>query len=111
VDEALRERSATEETATVLLAHHPHTFTQLAGRKIALTLSGHTHGGQLGFGDGSAVEKLYPYARGLYRMNGEPDAASQLFVSSGLGHWLPCRVNCPPEAVVFEIQPAPPRLS
>jgi predicted MPP superfamily phosphohydrolase len=111
VDEALRERSATEETATVLLAHHPHTFTQLAGRKIALTLSGHTHGGQLGFGDGSAVEKLYPYARGLYRMNGEPDAASQLFVSSGLGHWLPCRVNCPPEAVVIELQPAPPRLS
>lgn len=106
LDEALRERSATEETATVLLAHHPHSFTQIGDRRIALTLSGHTHGGQLGFGEGSAVESLYPYARGLYRRAGDA-ASSQLFVSSGLGHWLPCRVNCPPEAVVIELQPAP----
>lgn len=107
LDEALRERSASEETTTVLLAHHPHSFTQIGGRKIALTLSGHTHGGQLGFGEGSAIEHLYPYARGLYRQAGQAGGESQLFVSSGLGHWLPCRLNCPPEAVVIELQPAP----
>lgn len=107
LDEALRQRSASEETATVLLAHHPHSFTQIGGRRIALTLSGHTHGGQLGYGEGSAIERLYPYARGLYRQAGEGAASSQLFVSSGLGHWLPCRINCPPEAVVIELQPAP----
>ncbi|HNN92074.1 MAG TPA: metallophosphoesterase [Pseudomonadota bacterium] len=107
LDEALRQRSESEGTATVLLAHHPHSFTQIGGRRIALTLSGHTHGGQLGYGEGSAIERVYPYARGLYRQAGEGAASSQLFVSSGLGHWLPCRINCPPEAVVIELQPAP----
>jgi len=106
LDAALAERSASEPTTTVLLAHHPHTFTQIAGRNIALVISGHTHGGQLGLGQGSAIESLYPYARGLYRGAGSVDATSQLFVSSGLGHWLPCRLNCPPEAVVIELQPA-----
>jgi len=108
LDAALSERSAGERTTTVLLAHHPHVFTQLAGRQIALTLSGHTHGGQLGLGQGSAIESLFPYARGLYRGAGATDPDSQLFVSSGLGHWLPCRLNCPPEAVVIELQPAEP---
>lgn len=108
LDAALSERSAGEPTTTVLLAHHPHVFTQLAGRKIALTLAGHTHGGQLGLGQGSAIESLFPYARGLYRGAGPVDPDSQLFVSSGLGHWLPCRLNCPPEAVVIELQPGEP---
>ena len=103
LDDALHERTAGEPTATVLLAHHPHVYTQLAGRNVALTLSGHTHGGQLGLGDGSIVEPLYPYARGLYRHPAGDASAGQLFVSSGLGHWLPCRVNCPPEAVVIEL--------
>src|SRR6185369_13418514 len=66
LDEALAERRADEPTTTVLLAHHPHVIGQTMGRKIALTLSGHTHGGQLGFRDGSAIERFYPYARGHY---------------------------------------------
>jgi hypothetical protein len=106
LDAALAERSDAEPTTTVLLSHHPHVFAQAANRRIALQLSGHTHGGQLGLGQGSAIESLYPYARGLYRGAGTVDSSSQLFVSSGLGHWLPCRLNCPPEAVVIELQPA-----
>lgn len=116
LDVALQKRALTEPTLTVLLAHHPHVVTQLAGRNIALMLAGHTHGGQLGLGSGSAIEKFYPYARGLYQVPASPiwtpnsDAPpssisppTQLFVSSGLGHWLPARMNCPPEVVVIEL--------
>lgn len=106
LDAALADRAEHEPTTTVLLSHHPHVFTHAAGRNIALMLSGHTHGGQLGFGQGSLIESLYPYARGLYRGTGTGDERAQLFVSSGLGHWLPCRLNCPPEAVVIELYPA-----
>lgn len=108
LDEALAQRRQDEPTATVLLAHHPHIIEKTQGRNIALTLSGHTHGGQLGLGDGSAIERFYPYARGLYRMPSSPTAQegqSLLFVSSGLGHWLPVRINCPPEVVILELYP------
>lgn len=101
LDETLRERQADE--TTVLLSHHPHVFQHLDGRGVALQLSGHTHGGQLGRGEGSWMEPLYPLARGRYR---SPDGASELFVSAGLGHWLPFRVNCPPEVVLITLVPA-----
>lgn len=101
LDETLRERQADE--TTVLLSHHPHVFQHIGGRGVALQLSGHTHGGQLGLGEGSWLEPLYPLARGRYRA---PDGTSQLFVSAGLGHWLPFRVNCPPEVVIVTLVPA-----
>lgn len=106
LDEALSQRRPDEPTATVLLAHHPHVIEKTLGRNIALTLSGHTHGGQLGLGDGSAIERFYPYARGLYRAPASEPSQSLLFVSSGLGHWLPMRINCPPEVVILELHPA-----
>jgi predicted MPP superfamily phosphohydrolase len=115
LDEALAERKPDEPTTTVLLAHHPHVITQVGERGIALMLAGHTHGGQLGLGDGSAIERFYPYARGLYRVpalaKAQPtehpvQSPTQLFVSSGLGHWLPVRLNCPPEVVLIELFPA-----
>lgn len=102
LDDALRDRVRGE--TTVLLSHHPHVFRQVAGRELALTLAGHTHGGQLGFGARSVIDPVYGYARGLY--HGEVAEQGQLFVSSGLGHWLPFRLGCPPEAVVIELVPA-----
>jgi len=101
LDETLRERQGDE--TTVLLSHHPHVFQHVGDRGLALQLSGHTHGGQLGRGEGSWMEPLYPLARGRYR---SPDGASELFVSAGLGHWLPFRVNCPPEVVLITLVPA-----
>lgn len=99
LDQALRDRRRGD--ATVLLSHHPHVVRHLGGRDVGLMLSGHTHGGQLALGERSLLEPVYGYVRGLF-----PDAAgtgAQLFVSSGLGHWLPWRVGCPPEVVVIEL--------
>lgn len=97
LDSALAERAA--DTFTLMLSHHPHAILASAGRGIGLMLSGHTHGGQVGIGERSLLEPFYGYVRGLYQMGD----GTQLFVGSGLGHWLPFRVNCPPEVVVIEL--------
>src|SRR5207253_129938 len=90
---------------TLLLSHHPHVIRHVAGRRVGLMLSGHTHGGQLGLGDRSLIEPVYGYVRGLYLApqdaaapplqagprDGEP-GRTRLFVSSGTGHWLPWRL-------------------
>lgn len=79
----------------ILLAHHPHAFDAAAEAGMPLTLSGHTHGGQLmwneqlGFGPA-----LFRYWSGLYT-RGE----SKLIVSNGVGNWFPVRVNAPAELI------------
>lgn len=84
---------------SVLMAHHPDFLPAAFSRSVSLTLSGHTHGGQVGWGQGSALSFLYPYMRGVYR-----DGGSFGFVSSGAGHWLPFRLNCPPEAGLITLK-------
>jgi predicted MPP superfamily phosphohydrolase len=79
----------------ILMAHHPHAFDAAADAGLPLTLSGHTHGGQLmlneqlGFGPA-----LFRYWSGLYERD-----QSKLFVSNGVGNWFPLRVNAPAEIV------------
>jgi predicted MPP superfamily phosphohydrolase len=89
--ELLSQRQA--DAFPILLAHHPHAFDY--AEDIPLTLSGHTHGGQLmltkeiGFGPA-----LFRYWSGLYRK-----ADRALVVSNGVGNWFPLRVQAPAEIV------------
>ena len=86
----------------ILLAHHPHAYDEAARQNLPLTLSGHTHGGQLmatqHFGAGSI---MFRYWSGLYSQprawNGPCE--SQLIVSNGIGNWFPLRVNAPAEII------------
>lgn len=89
-----------QEGPVITLAHHPHAFDRLAERDVPLTLSGHTHGGQLmlttpgarlELGAGSL---LFRYIRGFYRRTGRT-----LFVNSGVGNWFPLRIHAPAEIV------------
>jgi uncharacterized protein len=79
----------------ILLAHHPHAFDAAAEAKLPLTLSGHTHGGQLmlnealGFGPA-----MFRYWSGLYERG-----VSKMIVSNGVGNWFPLRVNAPAELI------------
>jgi hypothetical protein len=79
----------------ILLAHHPHAFDPAAEAGIPLTLSGHTHGGQLmlsktvGFGP-----MMFRYWSGEYTKG-----PSKLVVSNGVGNWFPVRANAPAEIV------------
>ncbi|MGH7410602.1 MAG: metallophosphoesterase, partial [Candidatus Methylomirabilis sp.] len=88
---------------TVLLSHRPEIFPRAAARNVALTLSGHYHGGQvkvslLGF-NLSLAHLVSPYTEGLYRLG-----RSYLYVNRGLGTTgTPVRFNAPPEVTLFHL--------
>jgi len=69
---------------TVLLAHDPNLFPEAVTHGIELTLSGHTHGGQLavpGFSRRLTLARLITsFTAGLYRIG-----RSTLYVSRGAG--------------------------
>jgi predicted MPP superfamily phosphohydrolase len=79
----------------IFLAHHPHAFDAAAEAGLPLTLSGHTHGGQLMANSQYGVGPvLFRYWSGLYKKGN-----SQLFVSNGVGNMFPVRINAPAEIV------------
>jgi predicted MPP superfamily phosphohydrolase len=81
------------ESFPILLAHHPHAFDAAAAASVPLTLSGHTHGGQLMLNDQYGFgPALFRYWSGLYSKG-----ASKLVVSNGVGNWFPLRVRAPAE--------------
>lgn len=80
--------------ASVLLAHQPANFEEVARQGLDVQLSGHTHGGQL-FPATMLIGLRWPYTRGLYTAG-----ASRLYVSRGCGFWgPPMRVGSEPELV------------
>ena len=93
----------------ILMAHHPHAYEEAARQNIPLTLSGHTHGGQLmlskNIGAGSLMFRywsgLYTKPRDMALPNG-----SQLVVSNGIGNWFPLRINAPAEIVHLTLRRA-----
>lgn len=83
------------ETFPIFLAHHPHAFDAAVEAGLPLTLSGHTHGGQLMVDDQIGVgPAMFRYWSGLYKKND-----SQLVVSNGVGNMFPIRINAPAEVI------------
>jgi predicted MPP superfamily phosphohydrolase len=79
------------ELPRILLAHQPNYFVEAAGR-VALQLSGHTHGGQINPGFRPA-DLVMRYVAGRYVANG-----TTLWVNRGFGTaGPPTRVGAPPE--------------
>ena len=85
----------------LLLCHRPEGFEAAAKYGFHLTLSGHTHGGQIGLLGRSIFEVLLgiPYLWGSYQRGN-----SRLYTTSGFGHWFPFRLNCPAEAPIITLQ-------
>jgi predicted MPP superfamily phosphohydrolase len=92
----------TSEDPVILLAHEPDIFTRVPAR-VALTLSGHTHGGQIRLPLVPPVWAPTEYgARFLYGHIVEGNR--HLIVSGGLGcSKLPLRLGVPPEIVRVEL--------
>ncbi len=88
----------------IALAHHPHTWDALAPQGVPLTLSGHTHGGQIMFTppnvrpDLGVGRILFHYISGFYRTE-----KTALFVNRGVGNWFPLRINAPAEIVQLQL--------
>ena len=102
----------------LLLSHNPNTFSSAAGLGIALTLSGHTHGGQINVEilshSFSPAKFMTPFVAGLYQL---PNAQSAnqpadnppafLYVNRGLGTLgVPARIGARPEITLLTLQTA-----
>jgi hypothetical protein len=82
------------------LCHRPSNWDLARETGAKLTLSGHTHGGQINLIPGvSSAYLLGPYTSGLYRYQSQA-----LYVSRGLGVvGLPMRVGAAPEIAVITL--------
>jgi predicted MPP superfamily phosphohydrolase len=92
------------QAAHLLLAHNPKAFLRAADLGIPLTLSGHTHGGQIAMKKRPNANLALAHRRsaGTFQSNG-----SMLYVTSGIGAWFPLRVNCPAEIAMLRIRHKP----
>ncbi len=98
VQRSLRKRP--EDAFTILMSHRPRGFDEAARQGVELTLAGHTHGGQLGW-QGRSL--LFPDQPERYMWGHFQKGQSQLYTSSGVGHWLPFRLGCPAEAPLITL--------
>lgn len=91
----------TDDAPVILLAHEPDIFPNVPDR-VALTLAGHTHGGQVRFfGWSPVVPSAYGnrFAYGHVR-----EGARDLVVSGGIGcSILPVRFGVVPEIAMIEL--------
>ncbi len=106
LEQALRARPP--GVPVVLLAHDPALFPAAAARGVDLTLSGHTHGGQLAVPVAprrlNLARFMTPFTAGLYCID-----RSALYVNRGLGTTgPPIRLGVRPEIAVFTLVPADP---
>jgi len=94
--------------ARVLLSHDPTHWQHIVSRRnpeIGLTLSGHTHGMQMGIETKqfrwSPAQYMYRYWAGLYR---KEFTNQYLYVNRGLGHiGYPGRIGILPEITLLEL--------
>ncbi|MER3429620.1 MAG: metallophosphoesterase [Blastocatellia bacterium] len=87
-------RGSFPDEMKLLLAHNPVIFRKAVRRGVDLTLSGHTHGGQIRFTEYQS--RFLPrrrFAAGLHSRGG-----SHIYVTRGIGTVVvPIRFQCPPE--------------
>ncbi|MBN1407523.1 MAG: metallophosphoesterase [Calditrichaceae bacterium] len=88
---------------SILMSHRPKALNVVPDFNIDLVLAGHTHGAQLGFNNRSIFEPMWEenYLWGKYSKG-----KSQLYTSSGVGHWFPFRLGCPAEAPIITLKKA-----
>jgi predicted MPP superfamily phosphohydrolase len=89
---------------TLALAHNPALWPALAERGVDLTLSGHTHYGQLAIPrlNWSLASNFLELAMGIHAREG-----SLLYINPGTNFWgIPFRLGTPPEVTVLTLRRA-----
>jgi predicted MPP superfamily phosphohydrolase len=90
------------DAVVLALAHNPALWPQLFARGVMLTLSGHTHWGQLAIPSRgwSLASPFNTYAMGAYR-----EGRALLYVHPGTNYWgIPFRLGARPEVAVVELR-------
>jgi uncharacterized protein len=107
-DLAATRGKVTDDAPVVLLAHEPDIAIRVPAR-VALQLSGHTHGGQVRlFGWSPVVPSRY----GEKFAYGHTREKCDVIVSGGLGcSIMPFRLGVPPEIVLVTLGGLPPAIS
>ena len=84
----------------ILLSHDPHHWRrEVVGKKIQLTLAGHTHAGQLKIGKWTPARLAFKEWGGAYQIGEQ-----MLYVSSGIGGSFPFRLGAWPELTVVTLK-------
>lgn len=87
----------------LLLAHNPLIFRDAVRSGIDLTLSGHTHGGQIKLRD--EEKRILPRRKLKAGLHKRKD--SQVYITRGIGTVVvPMRYQCPPEISLLELRTA-----
>ncbi len=91
----------TDDAPEILMAHEPDIVPQVSDR-VALTVCGHTHGGQVHF---PGIAPYVPSRYGTRYLRGHiVEEGRHLIVSTGLGcSGAPLRFGVPPEIVIVEL--------
>ena len=94
-------RGVSPRSFVVMLQHDPSAWRRsiLPGSNVQLTLSGHTHGGQMSLFGLRPTNLTGREDDGLYQ-----EAGRALFVSTGLGGFVPFRFNMDPEVVEITLR-------
>jgi len=93
-------RGSFPDEMKLLLAHNPVIFRESTRVGVDLTLSGHTHGGQIRLRD--TEKNIIPRRRkaGLHKRRD-----SQIYITRGIGTVVvPMRYQCPPEISLLELR-------
>ena len=103
VEQLLQRYPRIDDHLRLLLLHDPLVFRHVPPGEVDLTLSGHTHGGQVGlvsFGLDWTVLSRSPWPdHGLFGLG-----SNRLYVHRGTGFYgFPLRVGVPGEASVLEL--------
>lgn len=85
----------------LLLSHNPKAFSRASEIGVPLTLSGHTHGGQVALKakPNTNLAIAHRQSAGLFE-----EGPSRLYVTTGIGAWFPLRVNCPAEIAMITMR-------
>ncbi len=94
-------RGSFPDEMKLLLAHNPIIFREAARVGVDLTLSGHTHGGQIKVRN--PEKRILPQRKlkaGLHKSSN-----SQIYITRGIGTVVvPMRYQCPPEISLLELR-------
>ena len=90
-----------DDDCIILLQHDPGAWqqTEWIQPQVSLTLSGHTHGGQVSLFGLRATQLSKNYDYGLYR-----EGVRQLYVTCGIGGLVPFRFGVTPEIAVITLK-------
>ena len=96
-------RGSFPDEMKLLLAHNPIIFREAARSGVDLTLSGHTHGGQIKIRD--EEKRILPRRKLKAGLHARKN--SQIYITRGIGTVVvPMRYQCPPEISLLELRTA-----